>query len=283
MPQVLVLDLGRIKDFYYEHEWLKYIQSMVFRNKWLVDGLVELAKGPVRLMFPEVCQVCGNLAALPSNGYVCVECRRGLSSLKFPFCERCGLPFEGEIQQKFRCPNCHDVRLFFVSARSACVVNPLMLNLLHRYKYGGARWLEPLFERVMGDAVSNDSDTGLWDCVVPIPLYAVRQRERGYNQSEVLAQSVGKRLKVPCVSTALKRIAHTPSQTMLSRTERAANVAKAFDVIDIEAIRKRRILLIDDVLTTGATANACARVCRQAGAHSVHVWTLARGLGIVGQ
>jgi competence protein ComFC len=243
---------------------------------------MELVEGPVRLLFPEVCQVCGNLAAVPSDGYVCVECLRCISSIQFPFCERCGLPFEGEIQHGFQCQNCHDLRLFFVYARSACAANSLMLDLLHRYKYGNARWLDALFERLLGDAVSNSATGKDWDCVIPVPLYPVRQRERGYNQSDILAQSVGERLQIPCFSTVVKRIAHTPSQTMLNRNERAANVAKAFEVIDSEKIIKRRILIIDDVLTTGATANECSRVCLRAGACSVHVWTLARGLGVIG-
>ncbi len=90
------------------------------------------------------------------------------------------------------------------------------------------------------------------------------------------------RLKLPCLEGVVKRVAHTPSQTMLSRKERAVNMAKAFEVVDVETISNRRILLIDDVFTTGATVNECARVCMCAGAQSVHVWTLARGLGVMG-
>ena len=254
---------------------------MVFHLKKLTNAVKTLAEGPIRLLYPEVCQICSQSSALPSEGYVCNECQRGISSIQSPFCNRCGLPFEGEIHQSFQCPNCHDVRLFFISARSACVANALMLDLLHRYKYGNARWLDPLFERLLGDALSNASVREVWDVVVPVPLYSVRQRERGYNQSAFLAERTGIRLKLPCLEGVVKRIAHTPSQTMLNRKERAANVAKAFEVVDFEKIVDRRILLIDDVFTTGATANECARVCMRAGAHSVHVWTLARGLGVI--
>lgn len=253
---------------------------MEFHIKKLMGTLRMATEGPVRLLYPEVCQVCFQSAATPSEGFVCDECQRGISSIQSPFCNRCGLPFGGEIQQSFQCPNCRDVRLFFISARSACVANVLMLDLLHRYKYGNARWLDPLFERLLVDAVYNASINEVWDRVVPMPLYSVRQRERGYNQSAFLAESVGNCLNLPYLEGVVKRIAHTPSQTMLNRKQRVANVAKAFEVVDNNEIVNRRILLIDDVFTTGATANECARVCMQAGAKSVHVWTLARGLGV---
>ena len=255
---------------------------MVFLLRTLKNILKTAAEGPVRLFYPEVCQICLDSTALPLQGFVCEACQRGIMSVQAPFCHRCGLPFEGEIHQAFQCPNCHDVRLFFVSSRSACIANTLMLDMLHRYKYANARWLEPLFERLMGDALFNDRVIDTWDVVLPVPLYSVRQRERGYNQSAFLAQSMAVRLKLPCLEGVVKRVAHTPSQTMLSRKERAVNMAKAFEVVDVETISNRRILLIDDVFTTGATVNECARVCMRAGAQSVHVWTLARGLGVMG-
>jgi competence protein ComFC len=209
---------------------------MVFHLKKLTNALKRAAEGPVRLLYPEVCQVCFLSPATPSEGFVCDECQRGILNIKSPFCHRCGLPFDGEIQQEFQCPNCHDVRLHFVSARSACVANALMLDLLHRYKYGNARWLDPLFERILVDAVSNDRVREAWDAVAPVPLYSVRQRERGYNQSTFLAESVGVRLNLPSLEGAVKRIAHTPSQTMLNRKERATNVAEAFEVVDVDRI-----------------------------------------------
>ncbi len=256
---------------------------MVFPLSKMKNRIRSVVEGPIRLLYPEACQVCAESSASPQDGFICENCLQGISRIKFPYCNCCGLPFEGDLDHAFQCPNCHEVRLYFETARSACVANSLMLDLLHRYKYGHARWLEPLFERLLGEAVSNQIAADEYDLVIPLPLHPVRKRERGFNQSGVLARNLAKRIQLPCVEDAVKRVAHTQSQTMLTRKERAANVAQAFEVVDGKRIKNRRVLLIDDVLTTGATASECARVCLQAGCDTVNVWTLARGLGIVGQ
>lgn len=249
-----------------------------FKN--LADTCRGWLETPLRLVFPDVCQVCLEAGASAGDGYVCEGCIKSLRRIQFPFCQRCGLPFEGEITSGFECPNCQGVRFYFESARSGLIANTLMLDLLHRFKYQGCLWLEPLFERFFLEMLSNDPMRLAWDCVVPVPLHSVRERERGYNQAALLAKKMADGLDLPFCGKVLKRIAPTPSQTMLNRRERGENVANAFRVVDDEAVAKMCVLLIDDVLTTGATSNACARALRSAGARVVSVRTLARGLGV---
>ncbi|XOV71342.1 MAG: ComF family protein [Verrucomicrobiota bacterium] len=277
---MLVLDLGWIKVFYYQDREESELVSRILHLKNLADTCRTWIEAPLRLIFPDVCQVCMDAAASAGEGYVCERCVGSLRRIQSPFCRRCGLPFDGEISSGFECPNCHGVRFFFESAKSSVVAKTLMLDLLHRFKYQGCLWLEPLFERLFLEMLSNDHMRQNWDCVLPVPLHSVRQRERGYNQSALLAEKVASGLDLPFYGKVLKRIAPTPSQTMLNRSERAENVANAFCVTGDKAVTSKCVLLIDDVLTTGATTNACAKVLLKAGVRVVSVRTLARGLGI---
>lgn len=258
----------------------KTLVSRILHFKNLASTFKRWLEAPLRLVFPHVCQVCLDATASAEEGYVCEKCVRSLRQIQAPCCQRCGLPFEGEISSGFECPNCHGVRFYFESASSSVIANTLMLDLLHRFKYQGALWLEPLFERLFLEMLSNDHMRSEWDCVLPVPLHFVRERERGYNQSSLLAQTMADRLDLPFCGKVLKRIAPTPSQTMLNRRERAENVANAFSVVADEAVASKCVLLIDDVLTTGATTNACAEVLMKAGAQVISVRTLARGLGV---
>ena len=117
-----------------------------------------------------------------------------------------------------------------------------------------------------------------WDYIVPVPLHHLKQREREFNQAERLARRLGRALKIPVQTNLLKRHVPTRTQTLLSRPERAANVRHAFALGKLRRLGGARIVLVDDVLTTGATTSACARVLRTAGAADVCVWTVARGL-----
>jgi ComF family protein len=117
-----------------------------------------------------------------------------------------------------------------------------------------------------------------WDWIVPVPLHPVREAEREFNQAVRLGQRLSSATGIPLYPNLLRRVAPTDTQTLLSREERAANVQRAFTLADRVLLEGRRLVLVDDVLTTGATTSACARVLREAGAAEVCVWTVARGL-----
>jgi competence protein ComFC len=114
--------------------------------------------------------------------------------------------------------------------------------------------------------------------VIPVPLHPLKFREREFNQAELLARHLAKALKIPMETKIVKRVSPTLTQTRLSREQRAANMTGAFAVAEKISPAGRRFILVDDVLTTGATTNACARALRKAGAGEVRVWTVARGL-----
>ncbi|MDE3067073.1 MAG: ComF family protein [Verrucomicrobiota bacterium] len=228
--------------------------------------------------FPEICQLCKGERAAAREGYVGAHCWSHVRFIRPPFCERCGLPFAGELTAPFECANCRGMELHFNSARSAVVARTVVLEAIHRYKYQRALWFEPflagLLLREAGPALRAET----WDFIVPVPLHPVKEREREFNQAARLARRLADATRIPLNDRLLRRVRPTLTQTRLTREQRAANMRGAFAVRRGVRLRGRRVVLVDDVLTTGATTSACARVLRAAGAEEVCVWTVARGL-----
>lgn len=244
-----------------------------------VNSGKEFLGAALAFVYPEVCQICREERATVADGLVCPTCWRQVRFIRPPFCERCGLPFEGALTAAFECANCREMELHFSSARSAVAAGGLVLEVIHRYKYQRALWFEPFLADLLIREAAPVLRGGSWDWLVPVPLHPAKEREREFNQAERLARRLSKATNIPVHTRLLKRIEATRTQTRLTRSERAANVRRAF------ALRNRRqkldggrIVLLDDVFTTGATTSACARQLREAGAEEVCVWTVARGL-----
>jgi ComF family protein len=236
------------------------------------------ANAGLNFIFPEVCQLCQHERATPGDGYVCAQCWRQVRFIRAPFCERCGLPFEGDISTKFECANCREMELHFVSARSAVVAKGLVLEIIHRFKYQQALWFQPFLADLLAREAAAELHAGKWDFIAPVPLHPLKERERGFNQAAHLAAALSAAVKIPLNKNLLRRIEPTRTQTQLTRAERAANVRRAFAVRSGVKLHGERIVLVDDVFTTGATTSACARALLGAGAGAVCVWTVARGL-----
>ena len=245
----------------------------------LASGGKDFLRAALALLYPEVCQICREARATAAEGLVCPACWRQVRFIRPPFCERCGLPFAGELTAAFECGNCRELELHFSSARSAVAAGGLVLEIIHRYKYQRALWFEPfLADLLIREAVPVLRETP-WDWIVPVPLHPAKQREREFNQAERLARRLAKATKIPLNARLLKRVEPTLTQTRLTRHERAANVRRAFALRPGgPELKGAKIVLLDDVFTTGATTSACARVLRMAGAAEVCVWTVARGL-----
>jgi competence protein ComFC len=242
-------------------------------------GWKQILNAALAFVYPEACQICGDERATSEEGFVCAQCWRQVRFIRPPFCERCGLPFEGDITTRFECSNCREMELHFSSARSAVVAKGMVLDVIHRFKYQRAMW----FENFLADLLIREAAPVLrreeWDWIIPVPLHVSKQREREFNQAEHLARHLSRAANIPLNTRLLKRVSATRTQTLLTRSERAANVRRAFALRKPGArLNGERIVLLDDVFTTGATTSACARVLRDAGAGDVCVWTVARGL-----
>jgi competence protein ComFC len=243
-----------------------------------VECITGWLNAAVGLVYPEICQLCAAARATPAEGFVCVGCRARVRFVERPFCERCGRPYEGEITTTFECPNCREGELHFGKARSAVVACKLMLEVIHRYKYQRALWAEPFLAGLLVGRAQPELATEKWDLIVPVPLYPAKQREREFNQAERLAKRLSVATGIPADRRLLRRVRPTCSQTFLKRPEREENVRGAFAMQGQRRLNGERIVLLDDVLTTGATTSACAKVLRAAGASEVCVWTVARGI-----
>jgi len=225
-----------------------------------------------------VCQVCRAETASAEEGYVGVRCRLGVRLIEPPFCQRCGLPYEGAITNEFECGNCREMELQFRSARAAAAAQGVVLEAIHRYKYQRALWFEPFLADLLVRAAGPALVAGGWNLIVPVPLHPLKKREREFNQAERLAARLARACGLRVDLRLLRRTRFTLSQTQLTRAERADNVRHAFHLRRGGRLHGERVVLVDDVLTTGATTSACARVLREAGSSEVCVWTVARGL-----
>lgn len=247
----------------------------------LSDRLRRFVEAGVALFYPERCRLCDEGRATAAEGYVCARCRSGRDGVRFirpPLCERCGLPFDGAVSTRFECHNCRDQELHFSRARAAAVATGVVLEAIHRYKYHRALWHEPFLADLLTSRAVPELGRERWDWLIPIPLYPVRQREREFNQAERLARHLSVAAAIPLNVRLLRRVEPTQTQTRLTRAERTANMRQAFALRPGRSVRGQRIILVDDVLTTGATASACAKVLRAGGATEVCVWTVARGV-----
>lgn len=144
-------------------------------------------------------------------------------------------------------------------------------------KYQRALWLGPDLAAIMHKSLNAEYPRVGFDLIVPVPLFRVRRRARGFNQSAILAHELGRRVGIKSNSGVLRRNRPTTTQTNLTASQRLSNVKNAFDFRKEKIIAGKSILLVDDVMTTGATVNACAKALKKGGAASVHVLTVARG------
>ena len=237
---------------------------------WLEAGL--------GFFYPEVCQLCGLERAKPKDGFVGARCLKDVRFILPPLCRRCGLPFPGDLTTDFACANCQEGDFVFSYARSAVAAQGPALDALHRFKYSGGVWFEPFLAGLLLGAAAPVLRAESWDMIVPVPLHRFKQAERGFNQAERLARSLSRATGLPLHSRCVARVLPTRTQTNLTRAARAANVRRAFAATDKAGLNGQRVVLVDDVFTTGATTNACAKVLRAGGAVETCVWTLARGV-----
>ncbi len=194
-----------------------------------------------------------------------------------PFCERCSLPFPGQAGDHVQCSHCADKLFHFERAVCACRLTGVARECIHRFKYNGALWLGPELADLLLAAARERIDWTRVDCVVPVPLFPPRERERQFNQSEWFARRLAKALPVALAARNLRRVRDTATQAFLSAAARTENVRGAFAARRPAEFLNRRVVVLDDVFTTGATTNECARVLRAAGAASVIVLTVGRG------
>ena len=230
---------------------------MRFPKRALLDYILNL-------LFPVTCVHCHAQVQERKWGGACPECWSSLIPLEPPFCIKCGEPapaIEG------LCGLCIKGEHIFDFARSALLFTRSLREIIHHLKYSDRVSLAKPLGDILKQCLDREAFTG--DLVIPVPLHRSRERERGFNQAELIAAQLG----LPVSKRILKRRKNTPSQTGLSRNERKRNLASAFEVMNEV---KGTVIVIDDVYTTGSTMNEIARTLKRSGAERVEVLTVAR-------
>jgi competence protein ComFC len=197
--------------------------------------------------------------------------------IEAPFCQQCGYPYPAlEVHKPtFVCSSCAGRTWHFKRARSGYRTEGQVREAIVGFKYGDQYYQRARLVQWLTETFDDHARTGSWHALVPVPLYHRRHRERGFNQACELAHGLASRRKMP-VLDCLYRYRETISQTKLERSARWENMSGAFRLKRGFDVRGRNLLLIDDVFTTGATANACAQALAQAGAAQLAVLTVAR-------
>lgn len=227
------------------------------------------------IFFPDECRVC----EIPLHGYtrvpVCAGCLSAPSALSADyFCAQCKTPFQNRfpLDLEGRCALCRSGSRGFDAAYCFGFYEGRLRELIHLFKYGGMKPLAKPLGEFLSRALPLDER---FDAVIPMPLHWRRRFERGFNQADLIATQVARRRKIP-VLRVVRRVRATSTQTGLTNAKRRQNVNGAFRVRRGRPLEGLRILLVDDVMTTGATASACGSVLKRAGAKSVTLLAVAR-------
>ncbi|MFO7987667.1 MAG: ComF family protein [Desulfatiglandaceae bacterium] len=236
----------------------------------------------IDIIYPPRCAICREFLVknpLLDHGTAlpfCPACAADFRPLTPPLCPICGTPFGSTIQDNHPCGTCLARRPWYDAAGAPYLYDGTLLKAIYGLKYGKKNFLADALGPVLATFAKRWVNEAPFQLVMPVPLHKKRLRERGFNQSLLLARPVAKALAAKLDFLSLKRVKHTLPQTGLTQNERRKNIRRAFQVIDEAAVRKKAIVLVDDVATTGNTLNECARVLKRAGAGRVHCLTLAR-------
>lgn len=229
------------------------------------------------LIYPRFCVVCKSKLN-PNNEYnICLVCAASINLIKPPFCLKCGIGLEQLSRLRSNgCIECANKKYYFEQALSACKYTGIIKHCIHLFKYKHKR----ITGNILGDIVikfmkDNFSVKNI-DIITAVPLHKHRLRERGFNQSEIVANKLSEYFKIQNSFNNLCRIKKTISQVTLSAQQRKTNITGAFICKYPEKFKNKRILLIDDIFTTGATLNECARMLKKSGAKNVTCLTIAR-------
>ena len=224
-------------------------------------------------IYPPTCIACRKIIPLnhsqPRDMLLCETCQTLFEPIIPPICNTCGIPTEKEIE---RCVSCYGKSFYFTTNRGTFLYDEIMRDLLLELKFKQnkqiAHSLGKLWAMHMGNLTFDDNTF-----LVPLPMHAKKQRERGFNQAEVLTRHLSSRLNIP-TEHALIRTIDTPPQSGLHPRQRIENVTGAFDVAKGVSPAGKNYIIIDDIYTTGASLNECARILKQAGAVNANGMTL---------
>ncbi len=238
---------------------------------------MKIFTGFLDIIYPPRCHVCGDFLHLPDKApLICGNCLEGFRKINHPICSICGIPFQSCNEEDHLCEKCIRKRPYYDELRALFLYENGIMEAIHLMKYMSkphiARSLAPLLASFAQDWLKNICEMTM----VPVPLHPRKLRQRGFNQSLVLAEEMASILNIELEYLSFRRTKDTKSQTGLNMDERRKNVKNAFELIDRRHYKERTVILVDDVATTGSTINECARTLKKAGCEKVYGLVLAR-------
>lgn len=220
---------------------------------------------------PRICPFCRKKQEYLN---ICQNCMEKIKALpnELGICQRCGT--FGKSQQS--CTNCSDWPQYFIKNIAVAPYVGVYKDILWKYKFHNQRWLAPVLANIMFQKLREEKN--IYDYIIPVPLHKKKKRQRGFNQAEILARKMTVFLGLNYSHNLLLRIKDTPRQTNLNRAKRQRNMQDAFCIKNASNLKGKKILLVDDVLTTGITLRECAKVLYKQGAKEISGITWTAGL-----
>ncbi|MEL7649452.1 MAG: ComF family protein [Sedimentibacter sp.] len=232
----------------------------------------------LEILYPEknTCFFCGTYDEEIQDRYICADCEKNVRRIVPPVCLRCSKPVEPDSPAGL-CTDCRLSSWNFEMCRSPFCYEGLIKKGIYMFKYHNKPYFYKFFGKSLAGYMKSICYTD-FDLIVPVPLHRSKMRKRGFNQSKLVASYISRDFSIP-MAEVLRRIRKTPKQSEMSREERRANMEDAFSLKNekmADLLKEKTVLLVDDVFTTGSTADECSKVLKQGGADKVYVITIAR-------
>jgi ComF family protein len=231
----------------------------------------------MELIFPPQCILCRGGSPLP----ICLTCQSTFQYVKPPYCQCCGTPRTGSDGDPL-CADCRNNPPSYDLIRSACIYGGTAKKAITAYKFHGRRKLSSIFSGLLVDMLRRESIEKDVDLICAVPLHRDREKVRGYNQAALLSDIISRETGIRNEATLLIRTRRTDTMNRLKRGARFRNMENAFSVTDNNLVRGKKVLMVDDIITTGATLHECAKTLKDAGALRVYGATIARTLSKAG-
>lgn len=224
-------------------------------------------------VYPPTCVACRVILPLnESRRYFCAQCEGLFDAISAPFCERCGAP--SQKAETKACPACFGKNFHFEKNFATFIYDEIMRELIHEMKFRGKKRAAEGMGLLWAENCVNFPEKIADFELVPMPMHPKKKRERGFNQAETLTKPLAEALKIP-VADVLRRVVDTPPQSEIHPSQRAENVRDVFEIRKNAEIAGKNYILTDDIFTTGASLNECAKVLKKAGAAKIFCMTLA--------
>lgn len=233
---------------------------------------INLLSKAAEYILPRRCFACSEF--IQGEGGFCGSCWQKFNFITYPFCVKCGREFEIRTAEGYNeCLGCISSPPSFDRARSIFKFDENSKNIIHAFKYYDKTTLATHFAKMLCERYADEiSGTSM---IIPVPMYRFKRLFRMYNPPQIIAEAMGKKAKIQVVSDLLTKVKWTKSQTSLTRKARIANISSSIGIHDGNRVKGKRVILVDDVITTGTTINHCAKILKKAGAKEVIAMSIA--------